>query len=131
MKKTRIAIFILILISIFGCQSKTKDVIKSKEENIISKDFELTVEDVFSLSNGKIIITGKVDHGKVYSNESITWFDSKNKRLIVEIEEMNVFAKVENTDVAEKDEYVSFTVSGVSKADITHGIIVSKLEKEE
>lgn len=131
MRETKAVIFFLIFISLLGCKSKTTDVIKSKEENILSKDFQLTVEDVFSLSDGKIVIAGKVDHGKIFSNESITWLDSKNQRLTVEIEEMQVFAKTENTDVAVKDEYVSFTVSGVSSLDITRGIIVSKLEKNK
>jgi translation elongation factor EF-Tu-like GTPase len=103
MKETKVVIFFLVFISVLGCKSKATDIIKSKEENVISKDFKLTVEDVFSISDGKIVITGKVNHGKIFSNESITWLDSKNKRLSAEIEEMQVFAKIENTDVAVKN----------------------------
>ncbi len=87
--------------------------------------FTFLIEDVYSLSNGRISIVGQVKSGTVKLKDKLL-ISVKSKSQTLTIEKMEIFAKPNQHDVAYANDFVSFTVSGISKDKVPLKTLITK-----
>lgn len=89
------------------------------------EQFIFITEDIFQLSDGRLVVSGQVKTGKIQINEKlVTKIDGIDKSI--SIQEMQVFGKKTSTDIAVKGDYVAFTISGIAKEKINKGTVFLK-----
>lgn len=86
----------------------------------VQEKFIFIAENVFSLSGGKLVISGQIKTGEVKTGE-IVQLKKRDKELTFKIEGMEIFAKPGQRDIGYKNDYVAFTCSGILKSDIRSG----------
>jgi translation elongation factor EF-Tu-like GTPase len=114
-KKTKFLMF-AILTMIISC---------STMKNSNQDKFEFTVEDVFQLSSGQIVISGQIKSGEIKKSEKIK-IVINNVETSFTIEKMEIFAKPNQSDIGFKNDYIAFTISGLTKSQITKGMLITK-----
>lgn len=88
--------------------------------------FEFIAEDVFTLSNNRIVVTGQVKSGSIKKSEKMV-VKINNQEVILNIEVMEIFAKPGQQDIVYENDFVGFTFSGITKAQVRKGTVFYKL----
>ncbi|RAW00748.1 hypothetical protein [Pseudochryseolinea flava] len=115
--KNRVFFLLLTLLAlVIACSPST---------NNPQDNFSFQVNDVFELSSGQLVLSGQIKSGEIKKSEKLK-ITIDNNATTVTIENMEVFAKPSQTDVGYKDDYAAFTISGLSKSQITKGMIITK-----
>ncbi len=87
--------------------------------------FKFSVDDIFRLSTGQLVVSGQVKSGEISIKEKLK-ISIDNEEKVLVIEKMEIFAKPKQKNVVYKDDYVAFTISGLSKSDLKRGDIFTK-----
>lgn len=94
-------------------------------KNTNQNNFSFTIEDVFQLSSGQLVISGQIKSGEIKKNEKIKILINNIEKSLI-IEKMEIFAKPNQSDIGFKNDYIAFTISGLSRTQITKGMIITK-----
>ncbi len=86
---------------------------------------ELIVEDVFGLSNGKIVVTGLVEFGKLKKGDQLSIVSETNTISTIALN-IEIFAKV--SEYATVGDHVGITLQGVDKWEVPKGSKILILE---
>lgn len=89
---------------------------KKQEQN----DFLMIVDDAFTLSEGKLVISGQIQTGEISVGDQIT-FKYKEELYELKVESMEIFQQPAGTKTAHALQYVGIHVSGVPKYYFHHG----------
>lgn len=91
-------------------------------------DFSFVTETVFQLQSGQLVVTGKVKEGTIEKKDQLI-YKYMAKEMLLGIDKMEVFAKPEQRDIAYKNDYVAFTVSGLTKTQVPAGAVFNKKKR--
>ncbi|WP_148235438.1 hypothetical protein [Fluviicola taffensis] len=80
----------------------------------------MIVDDGFTLSDGKIVITGQIQTGKISVGDKIT-FSYKEDVYELKVEFLEIFGQSPETKTAYASQYLGIHVSGVPKYYFYHG----------
>ena len=93
------------------------------------EQFSFAVDDVYSLTGGKLVIVGQVKTGEIKTGEMLA-VKIEDKELNIKIEGMEIFAKTGQKDIVYKNDYVGLRVSGLERSQIKKGTIILKGKPE-
>ncbi len=102
---------LIILMSLFSFFST-----KKQDQN----DFLMIVDDAFTLSGGKSVISGQIKTGEISVGDTII-FKYKEELYELKVESMEIFQQPAGTKTAYALQYVGIHVSGVPKYYFHHG----------
>jgi len=87
--------------------------------------FVFIAEDVFQLSDGRLVVSGEIKSGNIKKSEKlVVKIDKMDKSLV--IQQMEVFGKPNGTETGVRGDFVAFTISGIAKDKIGKGTIFLK-----
>ncbi len=87
--------------------------------------FVFIAEDVFQLSDGRLVVSGQIKSGNIKNSDKlVVKIDNIDKLLV--IQQMEVFGKPNGTETGIKGDFVAFTISGVEKDKIRKGTVFLK-----
>ena len=116
-KTTMKTILTLLILSIFiSCAAQNPEQ---------EAGFKFSIEDVFSLSSGQLVVSGQVKSGEITKDEKLKIILEGHEKLLT-IEKMEIFGALKPRDVVYKNDYVAFTISGLSKSDLKRGDAFTK-----
>ena len=99
---------------------------KVKEENIkygvqdSSNNFEMTIEDVFSITGRGTVVTGQVSRGTIQINDTVMLSNGKK----VTITGIEMFRKT--LDYAQEGDNVGLLLNGIDKNEVSRGMVITK-----
>lgn len=102
---------LILLLNLFALFAFTK-----QEQN----NFRLIVDDAFSLSGDKTVITGKILQGEISVGDKIT-FSYQEVVYELKVEQLEIFGATAGTKTAYISQNVGIHVSGVPKYYFQHG----------
>lgn len=87
--------------------------------------FVFIAEDVFQLSDGRLVVSGQIKSGNIKKSERlVVKIDNLDK--IVVIQQMEVFGKPNGTETGVKGDFVAFTISDIAKEKLGKGTVFLK-----
>ncbi|MBO9703026.1 MAG: hypothetical protein J7604_22620 [Sporocytophaga sp.] len=87
--------------------------------------FVFISEDVFQLSDGRLIVSGQIKSGNINKNERLIVKVDNSDKLVI-IQQMEVFGKPNGTETGVKGDFVAFTISDIAKDKIGKGTVFLK-----
>ncbi len=97
----------------------------SSVKNSKPEIFVFITEDVFQLSDGRLVVSGQIKSGNIKKSEKLVLkVDSIDKFLI--IQQMEVFGKPNGTEIGAKGDFVAFTISDIAKDKVGKGTVFLK-----
>jgi len=88
------------------------------------KPFLMPVEDVFSISGRGTVGTGRVERGKVRTNEEVEIVGLRDKPFRTTVTGIEMFRKI--LDDAQAGDNVGLLLRGVEKKDLERGMVIAK-----
>ncbi len=89
-----------------------------------SASFQITVEDVFSITGRGTVVTGRVSAGELHLGETITLVKQDGMRRSVRVTGIEMFRK--RLDVAREGDNVGLLISDIDRGEIQRGDILIK-----
>jgi translation elongation factor EF-1alpha len=87
--------------------------------------FVFIAEDVFQLSDGRLVVSGQIKSGNIKNGDKLV-VKINNIDTYIAIQQMEIFGKPNGTETGVKGDFVAFTVSGVEKEMVGKGTVFLK-----
>ena len=101
------------------------DVESNCENEQIMAKFKLVVEDVFKIVDRGIVVTGRVNEGKIFVGDEIEIHKTNGTVIQSKVEDMEKFHEL--IDVAQMGDDIGMLVANVTKEDVSRGDVVLKI----
>ncbi|WP_031470350.1 elongation factor Tu [Sciscionella sediminilitoris] len=106
------------------------ELMEAVDENIpdpvreIDKPFLMPIEDVFTITGRGTVVTGRVERGKINSNEEVEIVGIRDKSTKTTVTGIEMFRKI--LDYGEAGDNVGLLLRGIKREDVERGQVVVK-----
>lgn len=94
------------------------------ESEVVYDDFEMVIEDVFTITGRGTVVTGKVSLGEIKNGDVVHIKKQDGTYMEAEITGIEMFRKM--LDVAVEGDNVGILLKGIEKTDIERGDVLVK-----
>ncbi|TCP53202.1 translation elongation factor 1A (EF-1A/EF-Tu) [Tamaricihabitans halophyticus] len=109
---------------------KIMELLNAVDENVpdpvreLDKPFLMPIEDVFTITGRGTVVTGRVERGKINSNEEVEIVGIKEKSMKTTVTGVEMFRKI--LDSGQAGDNVGLLLRGIKREDVERGQVVVK-----